>query len=123
MQPTVLIVDDHPSFRRFARRLLEADGFIVVGEAADGPSSLAACRAFRPDIVLLDVLLPGSDGFAVADELARAFVGQADGPTVVLTSSRDAAELAVRLARSSAHGFLAKADLTGAALAAVVADP
>ncbi len=52
--PTVLIVDDHPSFRAAARLLLEADGWTVVGEAVDGTHSLTAERALRPDMMLLD---------------------------------------------------------------------
>ena len=70
MPTTALIVDDHPSFRRFAQKLLEAAGFLVVGDAEDGASALAAVRELRPDVVLLDVLLPDTTGFAVAKELA-----------------------------------------------------
>src|SRR4249920_1240423 len=55
---TVLIVDDHPGFRGFARRLLEADGFTVVGEAGDGGSAVEAAARLRPALVLLDVMLP-----------------------------------------------------------------
>ena len=62
--------DDHASFRRSARRLLEAAGFAVVGEAGDGAAALAAVRALRPDLVLLDVLLPDTTGFGLADVLA-----------------------------------------------------
>jgi DNA-binding NarL/FixJ family response regulator len=54
---TVLIVDDHPGFRSFARALLEAEGFDVVGEAADGASALALARTLAPGLVLLDVAL------------------------------------------------------------------
>ena len=105
-----------PSFRRFARRLLEAAGFTVVDEAGDGASALAAVRALRPDVVLLDVLLPDTTGF----ELAEALVSEPAGPLVVLTSSRSAADLEPSLARSSARGFIAKRDLTVAAFAALV---
>jgi len=81
---TILIVDDHPSFRATARAILEADGFQVVGEAEDGTSALDAVHRLRPDIVLLDVQLPDMDGFTVATTLG------ANGtmPTIVLTSSR-----------------------------------
>jgi DNA-binding NarL/FixJ family response regulator len=116
MRPTVVIVDDHASFRRSARRLLEADGFAVVGEAADGASALEEVRALRPQLVLLDVLLPDMDGFAVADLLAR----EPSPPLVVLTSSREAADLRTRLARTSARGFLPKGELSGPALAALI---
>ena len=110
---TVLIVDDHAGFRHFARGLLEADGFTVVGEAADGDEALVAADALRPELVLLDVLLPGSDGFAVAERLAE----RRRPPLVVLTSSHDAHEFGERLGRTTARGFIRKDDLTGPALA------
>ena len=65
--PTILIVDDHPSFRASARVVLESDGFSVVGEAADGASALEECCRLRPQVVLLDVQLPDIDGFDVCD--------------------------------------------------------
>jgi DNA-binding NarL/FixJ family response regulator len=114
--PTALVVDDHPSFRRFARRLLEAGGFTVVGEAADGASAIARARDTRPDIVLLDVLLPDTNGFEVADLLAA----EPRRPVVVLTSSRSAADLGPSLERSSARGFISKRDLTVDSLAALL---
>ena len=113
---TVLVVDDHPSFRRFARRLLEAAGFSVVDEAGDGSSALAAVRALRPDIALLDVLLPDTTG----TELAEVLVLEPSAPLVVLISSRSAADLEPSLSRSSAQGFIAKRDLTVASFAALV---
>lgn len=113
---TVLIVDDHDAFRASARALLEADGFDVVGEAGDGPKAIQAVAALRPNIVLLDIQLPGPDGFVVAEELART----ADPPLVVLISSRDAATYGRRLDTTSARGFLTKSRLSGEALAALV---
>jgi DNA-binding NarL/FixJ family response regulator len=71
MVVSVLIVDDHPSFRRSARALLEADGFTVVAEAEDAAGALDAAARLRPDVVLLDVQLPDLDGFAVAQQLTR----------------------------------------------------
>jgi len=113
---SVLIVDDHPSFRDTARALLRAEGFDVVGEAVDGASALEAARRLRPDLVLLDVQLPDVDGFAVAAELT----GNGDGPIVVLVSSRDAADFGPLVARSGAAGFIPKAELSGSALSALV---
>ena len=75
-----MIIDDHPSFRAGARHVLEDGGFVVIGEAQDGASGLAAASAMRPDVVLLDVQLPDLDGFDVAARLTR----QGDGPAVVL---------------------------------------
>ena len=115
MPKTVLIVDDHAGFRGFARRLLEAAGFTVVGEAEDGASAVAAVERLRPDLVLLDVVLPDTTGFAVAERLVQ----HGDGPVVVLTSSREAADFGARLERSPVRGFIHKDDLSGAALAAM----
>jgi len=79
MPKTVLIVDDHAGFRGFARRLLEAGGYTVVGEAPDAASAIAAVQALQPELVLLDVLLPDTDGIAVAELLAE----NDGGPEVV----------------------------------------
>ena len=113
---TVLIVDDHPSFRASARALLEAEGFDVVGEAADGEEAIAEARRLRPDVVLLDVQLPDVDGFAIAERLT------ADGSpaAVVLISSREAAAYGPRLEAAPAKGFIAKRKLSGEALAALL---
>ena len=117
MPATVLIVDDHPTFRRFARRLLEEFGFAVVGEAQDGAAAIEATRRLRPQTVLLDVLLPDVSGLEVADALAR----EESPPVVVLTSSRCAEDFGVALRESSARGFIPKASLTGPAFAELVA--
>jgi DNA-binding NarL/FixJ family response regulator len=117
MAVTVLIVDDHRTFRRFARRLLEDAGFCVIGEAPDGAAAVETARLLRPDAVLLDVLLPDTSGLDVAAELARA----AGPPAVVLTSSRSAADLGVALAEAPVRGFVPKASLTGRAFAELVA--
>jgi DNA-binding NarL/FixJ family response regulator len=116
MARTILIVDDHPGFRSSARRLLEADGYEVVGEAADGRSALEAVHELRPEIVLLDVQLPDLDGFEVASRLTNG----GSGPAIVLTSSRDAAEVAPYAAASGALGFVPKGELSGDALAALL---
>ena len=101
----------------FARDLLEAEGLEVVGEAGDGPSAIAAAERLDPDVVLLDIVLPGLDGFEVCDQL----LGRASNRlAVVLTSSRDAASYGDRLTRSAARGFVAKHDLTAAAVVALV---
>jgi DNA-binding NarL/FixJ family response regulator len=115
MRRRVLIVDDHPSFRRFAARLLETAGFSVVGEAEDGASALAAARRLQPEFVLLDVLLPDMSGLVVAEALA----GDSHHPRVVLVSSRSASELGPALGESTAAGFLTKSELTAEALAAI----
>src|SRR2546425_6781265 len=116
MGMTVLIVDDHPSFRASARTLLEAEGYEIVGEAKDGAGAVSAAKALRPDLVLLDVQLPDLDGFEVADLLCKLD----DPPAVVLTSSRDGADYGHCIGRCGARGFVAKADLSGAAIAALL---
>jgi DNA-binding NarL/FixJ family response regulator len=115
MRRRVLVVDDHPSFRRFATKLLQAGGFDVVGEAEDGASALAAARRLQPELVLLDVLLPDMSGLAVAEALA----GDSHHPRVVLVSSRNASELGAALEQSPAAGFVTKSELTAEALAAI----
>jgi CheY-like chemotaxis protein len=116
VRPTVLIVDDHDGFRESARALLEAEGFAVVGDAADGAGAVAAAARLHPDVVLLDVQLPDVDGFAVAARLAAG----PDPPRVVLISSREAAAYGPRIGTAPVRGFLAKRELSGAALAALV---
>jgi DNA-binding NarL/FixJ family response regulator len=118
MPRTVLIVDDHPSFRASARVLLEAEGYEVVGEADDGASALAAAESLRPDVVLLDVQLPDIDGFEVAARLRGSLNGEA--PAIVLTSSRDGSDFGPLVADCGARGFVPKAELSGSALAALL---
>ena len=116
MATSVLIVDDHPSFRASARMLLEAEGFDVVGEAENGQSALRAVRELRPDVVLLDVQLPDIDGIEVAARLTE----NGAGPAIVLTSSRDLADLGPVRDRCDVRGFIPKAELSGAALEALL---
>ena len=109
MATTVLIVDDHTAFRSRARRMLEADGFEVVGEAADGASGVDAARRLAPDVVLLDLQLPDTTGFAVAEAIA--------GDTaVVITSTHEDEDFGVMARRSGARGFVSKSELSGAAI-------
>jgi DNA-binding NarL/FixJ family response regulator len=114
---TVLIVDDHPSFRATAHALLEAEGFSVVGEAADGAEALAKTKELHPDVVLLDVQLPDLDGF----EVARRLCANGASPAIVLVSSRDASDYGELISECGARGFVPKGELTGAALRALVA--
>jgi DNA-binding NarL/FixJ family response regulator len=113
MPKTVVIIDDHPSFRASARAILQAEGFEVVGEAEDGASGIAAARALAPDVLLLDVQLPDMDGFAVCRELGL----NGGPPAVVLVSSRDASDYGELIEQSGARGFIPKAELGGTALA------
>jgi DNA-binding NarL/FixJ family response regulator len=117
MGETVLIVDDHPTFRRFARQLLEEGNFAVVGEAADAEGAIEAVKKLRPEVVLLDVLLPDRSGLEVARELDAG----PHRPAVVLTSSRQASDLGPALETAPCRGFIPKEGLSAAALAALVA--
>ena len=113
---SVLIVDDHASFRSAARALLKGDGFEVVGESEDAAGALAAVARLRPAIVLLDIGLPDGDGFEVAERLARGD----DPPVVILISSREVAWYRRRLGESPARGFIAKGELSAAAVEALM---
>ena len=114
MNGNVLIVDDHPSFRASARAMLEAEGFVVVGEAESGATALEAVGRLRPDIVVLDVQLPDMTGF----DVCAAIQGRdGDTPQIVLVSSRDASDYGELVAASCACGFLPKGELSGELLA------
>src|SRR3954467_4150065 len=113
MAKTVLIVDDHASFRRGVRLVLEYEGYEVVGEAADGDAALAAAGDLNPELVLLDVHMPGIDGFEVAARLPAA----GPAPAVVPPSSRDGTDFDQRVRRSGARGFIPKAEISGQRLA------
>ena len=102
---SVLIVDDHPVVRRGLRVLLEVqDGIEVAGEAGDGATALALAAEHAPDVILLDLKLPGLDGIAVLGELrARASAAR----VLVLTSATDPASASLAV-RSGAAGVLYK---------------
>ena len=103
----ILIVDDHAGFRRNVRRLLEAGGLTVIGEAATAEQAIAQAHELQPELVLLDIKLPDGDGFTVAEQIAA---------PVVLTSSHELDDLRTRLERSRALGFIAKDDLSAEAI-------
>ena len=106
----VLIVDDHPVVRRGLRVLLEVqDGIEVVGEAGDGPAALAQAAELTPDVILLDLKLPGMDGHAVLAELKAAASPeqQSSARVLVLTSATEPASASLAV-RSGAAGVLYK---------------
>jgi len=109
MSCTILIVDDHPSFRASARVVLESEGFNVVGEAVDGASAIQECCRLRPQVVLLDVQLPDIDGFDVCAEITA----HLEHPVVIMTSSRDSSDFGPLVSTSGACGFVPKAELSG----------
>ena len=91
----------------------------MIAEAADGDAAVTECERARPDIVVLDVLLPDMSGF----DVARMLVTQSRGPIVVLISSRDAGAYTRRLESTPARGFLPKSDFSGPALRRLVEEP
>jgi len=105
---TIVIVDDDPRFRGIARRLLESEGFDVIGEAADGREALSVAGELEPDIVLLDVQLPDIDGIEVASQLTA----NGAGPAIVLTSTRDESDFGPQLQQSGARGFVPKGEIS-----------
>ena len=101
----VLVVDDDPLVRSGLRMMLEGgDRVSVVGEAGDGSEVLAAVDRHRPDVVLMDLRMPGVDGLA-ATELLRA---QPSPPEVLVLTTFDADEHVLRALRAGAGGFLVK---------------
>jgi DNA-binding NarL/FixJ family response regulator len=116
MGRTVLIVDDHPSFRASARAMLESEGFDVVGEAEDGAGAIDAVASFGPEILVLDVQLPDMTGFDVCEALQRS----GTLPDIILVSSRDGSDYGELVARSCACGFVPKDELSGDVVSALL---
>jgi DNA-binding NarL/FixJ family response regulator len=113
MIPTVLIVDDDPSFRALAARMLEAHGLTVAGEAGDVGEGFAAAQQLRPGAALVDVGLPDGDGLALAARLA----GLPWSPRVVVISSDTEYAGADRPGPNGTQlPFVAKEDLPNAPL-------
>jgi DNA-binding NarL/FixJ family response regulator len=105
-QVRVLIVDDQETFLRAMRAVVDAtDGFVVVGEARSGEQSLEMAAALAPDLVLMDVHLPGIDGTVATRSLTRGRCG----PMVLLLSTYDADQ--VDAAACGAAAYLEKASL------------
>ncbi|WP_125099140.1 response regulator transcription factor [Leucobacter chromiireducens] len=101
--PRVLIADDHAMIREGLRMILERQGIDVVGEAADGAVAISNARALRPDVVLMDLRMPGTDGITATREIV------ADGTASVLAlTSFDEDELVFDAIRAGAAGFLLK---------------
>jgi DNA-binding NarL/FixJ family response regulator len=116
MSLTALVVDDHAGFRTSARFLLEMEGFEVVGEAGDGASAVSEAERLRPDVVLLDVQLPDTQGF----EVAREIVGRGLHARIILVSSREESDYGDSIRASGAIGFVPKGELSGDRLRAVL---
>lgn len=113
----VLIVDDQASFRRAARSVVElTPGFLVVGEAETGEASIDAARAMQPDLVLMDVHLPGIDGLEASRRMLAASGRRP--PVIFLLSTYKATEYLDQPTDCGATAYLAKAAFGSAALSA-----
>ncbi|MEO8224819.1 MAG: LytTR family DNA-binding domain-containing protein [Gammaproteobacteria bacterium] len=100
---SVLIVDDEPPARSRLRQLVtDLEGFHVIGEAGHGEEALSLCQSLRPDVVLLDIRMPGVDGLQVASQLA----GWEQRPAVIFTTAYD--EYAIQAFEAQAVGYLLK---------------
>ena len=106
MHVQVLICDDQEAFRKAAREVVNAtDGFEVVGETETGEESVVAASRLRPNLVLMDVHLPGIDGL----EASRRIKAEQAEVVVLLLSTYDREDFATRIAESGASAFIAKA--------------
>jgi DNA-binding NarL/FixJ family response regulator len=109
MATRVLIVDDQEPFRLAARAVVDmTDGFEVAGEAETGEAAVEQAQALGPDLVLMDVNLPGIDGI----EATRRILDDSGGRTVVLmVSTYEAEEYAPRAAEAGAAAYIPKSEL------------
>ena len=106
MAASILIVDDHPLTREALSSLLTAHGFEVVGAAQDGAGAIEAAGRLRPDLVLLDLSMPGMDGLQALPKLRDA---APDCEVVVLTASGTETNLLAAI-RGGAAGYLLKSE-------------
>lgn len=111
----VLIADDHGAIRAGLRMILDdADGIAVVGEAADGDIAIGQARALRPDVVLMDVRMPGVDGITATERITA----DGTGKVLVLTTF-DLDDYVLRTLRAGAAGFILKSTSASALVDAV----
>ena len=100
----VLLVDDHPLVREGIRLALNAPGFQVVGEAADGPEGFTEALRLQPDVVVMDISLPNESGLSVTSRL----LGELPATRVLMLSVYHQAEYVLEAVRIGAHGYLLK---------------
>jgi DNA-binding NarL/FixJ family response regulator len=117
MRRRILVIDDNTAFRGAVSQLLTGGGFMVVAGAATGARGVQLAGEHKPDVVIVDVQLPDTDGFDVAERLA----GLDPALQVILTSSLDSSDLGALVTESSARGFIPKAELSAATIEALLA--
>jgi DNA-binding NarL/FixJ family response regulator len=106
----VLIVDDQVSFRQAARNVVElTDGFEVAGEVSSGEDSVEAARSLRPDLVLMDVRLPGIDGLEASRRIRRTDA-RGRGPVILLVSTEEPADAAEWVVDCGAAAYVPKSE-------------
>ncbi|MEA5206354.1 MULTISPECIES: response regulator transcription factor [Enterobacter] len=104
---SALIVDDHPLMRMAIRVILESQDIEVVGEASDGPTAINMARKLNPELIILDLIIPGMDGLEVISRLRNQGMPQ----KILVISSLAQEHFASRCAMAGAHGFIAKNDV------------
>jgi DNA-binding NarL/FixJ family response regulator len=118
MRKRILVIDDNTAFRGALAQVLETERFAVVAEAATGASGVQLAREHEPDLVIVDVQLPDTDGFDVAEQLAALELPM----EVILTSGLHLTDLGTLVAESSARGFVPKAELSVGAIKALLGE-
>ncbi|HEV7868485.1 MAG TPA: response regulator transcription factor [Chthoniobacteraceae bacterium] len=115
-QKRILIVDDHPVFRRgIAALLAEQPDLVVCGEAENAPAALEAMRRLNPDVALVDISLPGTNGI----ELVKSMVAEQPKLGILMLSMHDESLYALRSLRAGAKGYLMKAEAMTSVIAAL----
>ena len=117
MRRRILVIDDNTAFRRALGQVLDTECFVVIAGAATGGSGVQLAREHKPDLVIVDVQLPDTDGFNVAEQLVRLDLTL----QVILTSGLDSSDLGALVTESAARGFIPKAELSVAAIEALLA--
>ena len=100
----VIVADDDPLARRMVRDALQTDQFIVIADASDGREAVELARYYKPDIVLMDVVMPVMDGIEATKQITR----EVPGTRVIMLTRHDDDELGILGLRAGAVGYLTK---------------
>ncbi len=105
MGKRILLVDDHKIVREGLRLILELiEGVEVVAEADNGPGALALAKQLRPDVVIMDIIIPGMNGIDTTAEI----IGEVSGIKIIALSMHSDKRYVLRMLRAGAHGYLRK---------------